>query len=472
MGSSEKRFVISPSRQHLNVTHRGTPDTEFDRDRRAVAVAFALIALAAVVGVILLALGTRMSLSAPPLFADVRAHIGPGSPLVVVLGWAGWRYGPALAGRLPWRPLLLLGYATAAVWTAGLALIDGWQRGWVDRLATADEYLPTANAIKDPAAFLRTFTSHILDFAPGAFATHVSSHPPLATLFFWLLPRIGLPGGGWAGLLVILIGSSAGIAVASTVSACGAPAAARRALPFLVFFPGAIWVGVSADGMFAGVAAWGVALAVSGARRGRFAGALTALSGGILLGTTAYLSYGLLLIGVIALSGLTLGLSGRIVQLRRWGWVVTGAAAVAAWMTAAGFNWFHGESLLTTRYYQGVAADRPYLYFVWANLAALAVSAGPGAAAGLARAIPVVCRRLKVGPEIAVPAGLACAALVAVLVADVTGLSKAETERIWLPFAIWLVAAMALLPARSAKHLLGLQIIVTLLVNHLFLTHW
>jgi hypothetical protein len=37
------------------------------------------------------------------------------------------------------------------------------------------------------------------------------------------------------------------------------------------------------------------------------------------------------------------------------------------------------------------------------------------------------------------------AALAAVVVADLTGLSKAEVERLWLPFAVWLVVPCALL---------------------------
>ena len=411
-----------------------------------------------------------MSLSAPPLFADVAPHVGPGSPVALVLGGAGWRYGPRLARRLAWRRLLPIAYLTAVLWTSALAMIDGWRRGWVDRLATSDEYLPTAGAITDPGGFLKSFTTHVLDFAPGSFPTHVSSHPPLATLVFWAMARLGLPGGGWAGLLVVLVGSSAGIAVAATVNACGAPDAARKALPFLVFLPGAIWIGVSADGLFAGVAAWSTALAVLGVRRGGFRGAILALTGGVLFGATVYLSYGLVLLGLVLLTALLAGRTDRT-EFARWGSVAAGAAAVAATMTAAGFNWFRGASLLTERYYQGVAEQRPYAYFVWADLAALAVSAGPAVAAGIARAVPA-CWRCRRQPETWVPAVLACAALVAVLVADVSGLSKAETERIWLPFAVWLTAATALLPPKSATRLLGVQVIMALLINHLLLTHW
>lgn len=60
----------------------------------------------------------------------------------------------------------------------------------------------------------------------------------------------------------------------------------------------------------------------------------------------------------------------------------------------------------------------------------------------------------------------------AVLAADLPGLSKAETERIWLPFGVWLVASLALLPRRFVSVALTTQVAVALLVNHLVVTNW
>jgi len=65
---------------------------------------------------------------------------------------------------------------------------------------------------------------------------------------------------------------------------------------------------------------------------------------------------------------------------------------------------------------------------------------------------------------------LALAALAAIVVADLTGLSKAEVERIWLPFAVWLVVPCALLPRPRAW--LAAQAGLALAVNHLLLTVW
>jgi methylthioxylose transferase len=68
---------------------------------------------------------------------------------------------------------------------------------------------------------------------------------------------------------------------------------------------------------------------------------------------------------------------------------------------------------------------------------------------------------------------LVCAAAgIAVLVADLSGLSKAEVERIWLPFAVWLIAGTGLIPVRQARWWLAAQAVLALGVNHLLLTTW
>jgi hypothetical protein len=100
---------------------------------------------------------------------------------------------------------------------------------------------------------------------------------------------------------------------------------------------------------------------------------------------------------------------------------------------------------------------------VWANLGALAASAGPAAFVATRRAF--LDRRR--------PAALLClAAVAAIAVADLSGLSKAEVERIWLPFAIWLSAAAAGLPRPARPWWLALQALTALAVNHLFHTVW
>ena len=129
--------------------------------------------------------------------------------------------------------------------------------------------------------------------------------------------------------------------------------------------------------------------------------------------------------------------------------------------TAAGFWWPTGYHLVVRRYYQGWAADRPYGYWVWADLAALLLCVGPVVAPALLR-LP---RRAGIT---LVP----LAALTAIVAADLSGLSKAEVERIWLPYAIWLLVATAWLPARQHRVWLAAQALTALAVNHLLFTPW
>ena len=103
---------------------------------------------------------------------------------------------------------------------------------------------------------------------------------------------------------------------------------------------------------------------------------------------------------------------------------------------------------------------------MWGNLGALLISAGPlvGAGVGHARG------RLRRVPR--APAALVGAAVATVLIADLSGMSKSEVERIWLPFVPWLTVSLALLPAGWRRWGLGLQLAAALVVQHLLYTSW
>jgi methylthioxylose transferase len=420
----------------------------------------ALVVLAAaVVGRVLLAAGVDIFLPFPPLLAEWLPHVGPGTPVAVAVAVLVGMQGPALADRLPWGRLLAAGYAAAVAWTVALALVDGWQRGVVERLTSSQEYLHDVPRVTDVGAMLRTFADHILTDQPGFWSTHVGAHPPGALLTFVWLDRLGLGGGGPAGLFVMLLGASAPVAVAVALRALGAEEVARHALPFGVLLPGAVWVGVSADGMFAGVLAWGVALLAVGAAGSAPRADLAALAAGALLGWCLYLSYGLVLGGLPALAVLAFTRSLRAGLL-----AAAGTLAVVGIFTASGFWWFTGFEHVQVIYAASIASTRPYAYFVWANLAAVLLALGPAIVAGVRRAVA--------NPRALPPAAvlLAGAGLAAILLADVSGMSKAEVERIWLPFAVWLAIPCALLP-RARYWLLG-QAGLALAVNHLLLTVW
>ncbi|MEU8677542.1 hypothetical protein [Streptomyces sp. NPDC048560] len=421
----------------------------------------------------------------PPLLASWDPHVGPGTPAAVVSAVAVVAYGPVLAARLPWRGLLLTAWAASLTWTLSLALVDGWHRGVARRLTTKHEYLRVIDRFDDIGAALRGFDDHILIGPPDNWPAHVAGHPPGATLTFVGLDRVGLGGGAWAAVWCLVLAASASVAVLITLRALGDEHLARRAAPFLVLAPVAVWAGVSADGYFAAVAAWSVALLAPAAtrRRGASAGRATgtwalAFASGLLFGLTCYLSYGLTLIAALLVTVLLLARTARPLVPFLLGTVVVPLA-----FTLAGFNWWDAYHLLVERYYQGAGGVRPYGYWVWANLACTTLAAGLATVAGLRRALaaaPGAVRTLRpgdaAGREASDPgqrlALLAVAALLALLVADLSGMSKAETERIWQPFVLWLLPAAALLPDATRRGWLSAQAVVALVINHLLWTGW
>ncbi|RNL82709.1 hypothetical protein EFW17_18400 [Halostreptopolyspora alba] len=410
----------------------------------------------------------------PPLYADWLPHVGPGTPAALTVAVAVVAYGPSVASRLSWRRLAAVTWVVAMAWTWSLALIDGWHRGVANRLTTEHEYLQGIDRFSDIGAALETFTQHILMAADNSWAAHIAGHPPGAVLTFVLLDRIGLEGGGWAGAWCITVGSTATVAILVTVRALAGEGIARRAAPFVVLAPNAVLVGASADGYFAAVAAWGLALLALAATRAVRLPALTALAAGLLFGLLVYLSYGLALMAIPAVAILVYTRTARPLPP-----VLVGALAVAAAFTLAGFYWWEGYDLLVERYYEGVAEHRPYSYWLWGNLGNAVLMAGLAAVAGVRRAVVgavggVRRWRARVGDATGrdALAVFVVAILLVIAVADLSGMSKAETERIWLPFTVWLPAAAALLPSRDHRVWLVAQAVLALALNHLLLTSW
>jgi methylthioxylose transferase len=444
-------------------------------DARAVTCALILVAAAVAVGWYLNRPGSSVVLWAPaaPLFGEWLPHLGPGSVFAVLIAFAVVGWGPGLAGRLPWRRLLPLGYLASLAWTFALAMVDGWHRGFADRLTDRNEYLHEVPGITDIPAMVRGFSARILDFRPDSWTTHVAGHPPGATLVFVWLDRIGLSGGAWAAFACVLVGGLVTVAVPVTLSALQRGGAARATVPFAVLFPGAVWVGVSADGLFAGLTATGVAviaLATYGFRAGRWYAVPVSALGGALLGFGVFLSYGLVLLGLIAFAVTLLGRSlTKALPL-----AVLGAVAVVAAFAVGGFWWLEGYHLVVERYYQGIGSARPYGYWVWANLASLVLAAGPALVAGVRRSCVALleARLWQRGNRLEPVLVLVLVTVVVIALADLSGLSKAEVERIWLPFTVWLLPATSLLPPGTRRGWLAGQAVTALAVNHLVLTFW
>lgn len=339
---------------------------------------------------------------------------------VVVVVW-----GPEAALRLKWLRLLGLGYFASAVWVFSLG-VGGPSDSWLSQ---------------------------------------VSGSPPGASLVFGWLDRVALSGGAWAGIFCVLIGSLSTVAMPLTLSALHRCDAARTTMPFAVLFPGAVWMGGSADGLLTGVTAFGVtliALATHGFRAGRWYAVPWSLVGGALLGFAAYLSYVVPLAGLIAFAVTLLGGSVK----RALPLAVVGAAAVVATFTAHGFSWFDSYH----RAVQDTETTGSYAFSVWANFAALALAIGPALVAAVRRAMVAFAqakpweRRTRCEPALL----LVATAVPAIVLTDLSGASYFGLERGWLPFAVWLLPAASLMPLR--RRWLAAQAATALAVNALVLT--
>ncbi|BBY27977.1 hypothetical protein [Mycolicibacterium sediminis] len=446
------------------------------RDVIAVTLAILLVVAAFVVPRLHLGIVTPLINATPerfrdfagtaPIFGWWNAHVGWGTVPAIVIGIAMVVAGQSVAARLPWRALPWATWAVSCAWAFSLAMIDGWQLGFAGRLEARHEYLRQVPTITDIPEAVRTFSDRILDFQPDSWITHVSGHPPGALLTFVWLDRIGLSGGGWAGLLCLLVGSSAAAAIVVAVRALADESTARLVAPFVAVAPTAIWIAVSADGYFAGVAAWGLTLLALAARGSVRLPIVAAAGAGLLLGWVVFLNYGA---GLIAVPAVAILVSARDVRsaLRALVPAVVAALAVVGVFAAAGFWWFDGYHLVQERYWQGIALDRPFQYWVWGNLAAVVCAVGLGTVAGIGRVFDVAAIKRRSGLHLVV-----LGALLSIACADLSMLSKAEVERIWLPFTVWLMAAAALLPARSHRWWLAANVIGALALNSFILTNW
>jgi methylthioxylose transferase len=410
-----------------------------------IAVAYALIER-------LQSAGTNVKIDAAPLVGTFDLRVTPRVLVAVTVAAVVAIVGPAAARRASFRHLLLGAAAVAAVWAVALAFVDGWQ-ALTRPLEYRPEYLADVAKVGSPGAFLSGFADHIRDYG-----THVQGHPPGMLLLLSGLDRIGLGGSGPTAVLCIGGGVAAVPAVLVTVREVAGEAWARRAAPFVALAPTAIWVATTADAFYAGVSAWAIALVVlATGRRGPRADVM-ALAGGLLFGITAFLSYGLVLLAVVPVI-----VAWRRRQFRPLVLATAGALAVAFGFLASGFSWVTGLLATNDRYFAGVASRRPYAEFLVNNAAALALVLGPALVVALVRLRD---RRLWL---------LVGGGLLVVGLAMMSGMSKGEVERIWLPFALWLLpagAALAMSRGRAVSGWLGLQAATAIVLSSVVRLPW
>lgn len=358
-------------------------------------------------------------------------------------GW-NWRFGwstvlavllastVVVAHHRDWWTRVRLRYVAAAtgagasIFAVLLALTDG-----VDGLAYGakhpTEYLANLSSAPPAGEFVRTFVSHVNDYS-----VHVRGHPPGFILMLKAMEEIGL-GGVWP--LIVLTGVSCGVvavAVLWTIHLWVGQEWARRVAPFLIVSPSAIWMVTSGDAIFSAIGAVGVLLAAYGVCRRPSRALLSGLVSGLLLGWLLFLTYlgaiFLLIPIVIVLvevahrkpGAIAVGLGGLI-----------GGLFVLYTFRALGFWWFEGVAVTKREYIEGSAQFRDWNYFKVGNIGAALFAIGPATVVGLASL-----RHRRLWWIVAAAGG-------ALLISHLTKYTKAEVERIWLPYYPWLIVASA-----------------------------
>jgi hypothetical protein len=411
---------------------------------------FALIAVAAVWGRHLLDTGARLGIGAPPLFGRFEWQVSAAAWVPVAFAAGVVVIGPRMTTRLGWWRLLFVGAGLSAAWSRAFAFID--HRALFSATGPSD-YLKTARSIHNPHLFLSQFVQRI-----HSYNTHTRGHPPGMEILLWTFARVGLGGVGWSTALSLAGGAAAGVAALVALREVADEGTARAAMPFLVLAPAAIWWS-SADAFFAGVSAWAVACVIlATGRSGRRSDAL-ALVGGLLFGIAAFLSYGLVLLALLPVVVAVSRRRSRPIVLAAYG-----VLAVFLTFGVAGFSWFAGLAATRTQYWLGAASRRPYNYFLFADLAAFALAIGPAAVVAITRLRD---RRVWL---------LVGGAMVAIATADLSGMSKAEVERIWLPFVPWAILATSAFVAsrheRSVRFWLSLQAATAVVIQLAVRSPW
>ena len=398
--------------------------------------------------------------AAAPLAGTFDPRVGARVAIPIAFAVLAVLTGSWIAHRLRWRSLLLLAVLGAAAWAVSLALVEG-SDALTAPLLSRYEYLPAVPLVgEEPGPFVDTFADRV-----EMFPAHVAGHPPGTVLALWALDRAGLSGAGWVAGLFIGAGATAVAAALVALREVAGEAVARRAAPFLVLAPAAVWVATSADALYLGIGAWSTTLLVLATGRSGRRRFVLALAGGLVLGFGLFFTYGAALFGFLALPVVVARRSVRALTI-----AAIGAFAVVAAFAAAGFWWPDGLRATAARYTAGAAGNRSYARFLVANLGAIGLACGPAAAVALARLRD---RRVWL---------LAGGALAAVALADLSGMSKGEVERIWLPFVPWLLVSCAALAASSkgarregfaaGRGWIGLQAVTGVLVQVVLRSPW
>jgi hypothetical protein len=317
---------------------------------------------------------------------------------------------PRIAARWAWPAVLAATASVQAAFAAALAWSGRPFEHWQSIELSYGRHTDLV-ATLGPGGLLSSYVDRQPDL-PG----HLRAHPPGLLLVLRSLESVGAQGTGWQLALVLVAGAASAVAAVVALRAVAGEGPARAAAPFVAIVPAAVF-GTNADVVFGAAGLVAVALGVvATARSGRRADAL-AVAGGAAFAAALLGSYGVALLGVAVAVAAGATRAWRVLAL----WCGAAGACLAAVGLAWGFWWPAGLWQTHDEYRHSLARSRGYAYWLLGNPAVFAVLIGPAVVVGLTR--------LRGRPWVVVGGGLA-----AVAVAALSGMSSAETERIWQPF--------------------------------------
>jgi methylthioxylose transferase len=434
-----------------------TPLVPSAQDRKA-AIGIPTLAGAVALATVATGLGARaagveLGTPLPPFIQAWSPHVDAALAVALVAIAIGIGAAPALLRR-PLHPAAFAAVVGALCLALVLSLaashhgIAGWYEvfDFHRSFEAKNEYLPALPAL---GYGVRFFLDRFAELVP-ALPVHAAGHPPGLLLTIRALGITTAPQ-----LAALCIAATAMLApLTYVVARRRLPEPRARAAALLVAFsPVAAVIGVSsADAIYAALGMV-AAIGLLGAGRQRVAGAAA-------LAVASFFSWALIAVGGIAVLAELRGSGLRRAAILAAFCAAALVAFYAALYAATGFDPI-GAIRATHRVYDaGIASLRPYPFWLFGSPVAFGVAIG----------LPVALYALR-ALAAAEPLALAVAAIV--LAASVLGLTKAETERIWLflmPFAA--LAAATTVPLHRLRVVLGALAAQALATELLFVSAW
>ena len=166
-----------------------------------------------------------------------------------VIGAAGVAVLPAVARNWSWRAALAVAALSVVLWSVALTAVDRPANAWGSINTDYGRHVDLVHGAGF-GGFLRDYVDRQHD---ADRPTHLRAHPPGLVLVLAAADDAGLRSTFLETALAFLGAAAASVAALVVLDDLAGREAARRALPFVVLAPAAVWH-ANADALYAGVA--------------------------------------------------------------------------------------------------------------------------------------------------------------------------------------------------------------------------